>query len=461
MFIRWMEAHARRGWFIGDLHRHWLPYYGFGVLAWLARWHHFVLSDGRISIARSFRAGDWRRLMRAAGLAEARRRDHLASAVPALRRAAIVRTGDHRRRAGGRRRRHFARPCRACGHADRAQRPTPADKVCGDFLSAEAIEMIEGLGVDLSAASHDHSGAPGAPAIASRPRACRFAALGLSRRALDEALLRQAQADRRHGAARPPRPRHPTGRRIVCGSIAVRSGSVVADTVFLATGKHDLRGATRTGRGTGLVGHEDVLRARALAARGAAPPCRTDPVRRRLCRPATRGGESGGAVCAGAGGKAARRGGAMGQTARCAARMSVRISRARLAAPVRCSIGHWQSPACRMAMYTRRPRATRPVCSALGDQAAVIASLTGDGVALALASGSLAARTWLARQGAATLSPPPGRRSAHARCACASAVHRLCLAPASQPWVAAACALWPGVMRLCRSRDCGPTAFDA
>ena len=69
-FIRWMEAHARRGWFIGDLHRHWFPYYGFGVLAWLARWHPFVLSDGRISIARSFVRDDWRRLIRAAGLAE-------------------------------------------------------------------------------------------------------------------------------------------------------------------------------------------------------------------------------------------------------------------------------------------------------------------------------------------------------------------------------------------------------
>ena len=70
MFIRWMEAHARRGWFIGDLHRHWLPYYGFGVLAWLARWHHFVLSDGRISIARAFVPEEWRRLMSAAGLGE-------------------------------------------------------------------------------------------------------------------------------------------------------------------------------------------------------------------------------------------------------------------------------------------------------------------------------------------------------------------------------------------------------
>lgn len=71
MFIRWLETHARRGWFIGDLRRNWLPYYGFGVLAWLARWHRFVLSDGRISIARSFVSDDWQRLVRAAGLREA------------------------------------------------------------------------------------------------------------------------------------------------------------------------------------------------------------------------------------------------------------------------------------------------------------------------------------------------------------------------------------------------------
>jgi 2-polyprenyl-3-methyl-5-hydroxy-6-metoxy-1,4-benzoquinol methylase len=70
-FIRWMEANARRGWFIGDLHRHWFPYYGFGVLACIARWHPFVLSDGRISIARSFVRDDWRRLIRSAGLTDA------------------------------------------------------------------------------------------------------------------------------------------------------------------------------------------------------------------------------------------------------------------------------------------------------------------------------------------------------------------------------------------------------
>jgi 2-polyprenyl-3-methyl-5-hydroxy-6-metoxy-1,4-benzoquinol methylase len=71
MFIHWMDTHARRGWFIGDLHRHWFPYYGFGLLAWLARWHRFVLSDGRISIARSFVPGDWRPLIRSGVLTEA------------------------------------------------------------------------------------------------------------------------------------------------------------------------------------------------------------------------------------------------------------------------------------------------------------------------------------------------------------------------------------------------------
>jgi 2-polyprenyl-3-methyl-5-hydroxy-6-metoxy-1,4-benzoquinol methylase len=67
-FIDWMEAHARRGWFISDLHRHWVAYHGFPVLARAAGWHRFVRSDGRISIARSFVPADWRGLIAAAGL---------------------------------------------------------------------------------------------------------------------------------------------------------------------------------------------------------------------------------------------------------------------------------------------------------------------------------------------------------------------------------------------------------
>ena len=64
----------------------------------------------------------------------------------------------------------------------------------------------------------------------------------------------------------------------------------------------------------------------------------------------------------------------------------------------------------------------------------MIASLTGDGVALALASGSLAARTWLAGGSDAHYH----RRLADGlsrQMRLASAIHRLCLAPVPQPWV--------------------------
>ena len=67
-FINWMERQARRGWFINDLHRHWLPYHAFRAMAALARWHRFVRHDGPVSIARSFRREDWRRLLAEAGI---------------------------------------------------------------------------------------------------------------------------------------------------------------------------------------------------------------------------------------------------------------------------------------------------------------------------------------------------------------------------------------------------------
>jgi SAM-dependent methyltransferase len=67
-FVAWMEARARRGWFVNDLHRLAFPYYGFALLARLARWHRFVQHDGPVSIARSFRPEDWERAVAGAGL---------------------------------------------------------------------------------------------------------------------------------------------------------------------------------------------------------------------------------------------------------------------------------------------------------------------------------------------------------------------------------------------------------
>ncbi len=71
-FLRFMEAEARCGWFVNDLHRHGFAYAAWPVLAGLAGWHRIVRLDGHTSIARSFRPGDWEVLLRHAGIRGAR-----------------------------------------------------------------------------------------------------------------------------------------------------------------------------------------------------------------------------------------------------------------------------------------------------------------------------------------------------------------------------------------------------
>jgi flavin-dependent dehydrogenase len=62
--------------------------------------------------------------------------------------------------------------------------------------------------------------------------------------------------------------------------------------------------------------------------------------------------------------------------------------------------------------YGWRARATAPGCYRIGDQAAVIASLAGDGIAVALASGAAAAHAWLAGDSAPDYQRAFARRSA-------------------------------------------------
>jgi SAM-dependent methyltransferase len=69
-FLRWMEEHARVGWFVNDLSRAPIPYRLFGWFARAMRLHEFVQHDGPVSIARAFRQEDWRELCAAAGLRE-------------------------------------------------------------------------------------------------------------------------------------------------------------------------------------------------------------------------------------------------------------------------------------------------------------------------------------------------------------------------------------------------------
>jgi SAM-dependent methyltransferase len=67
-FLGWMEASARLGWFVNDLHRHPLPYHFFRHFAKLAGFHRFVQHDGPVSIARAFAAADWQRLLVGSGV---------------------------------------------------------------------------------------------------------------------------------------------------------------------------------------------------------------------------------------------------------------------------------------------------------------------------------------------------------------------------------------------------------
>lgn len=117
----------------------------------------------------------------------------------------------------------------------------PHDKVCGEFLSHEAQSVLREVGLD--------PGSMGAAPIHTvrlvhRTRVAESAlpvpAHGLSRRVLDEALLARAAALGaeviRGQAVRDTAPD---------GTLTLDGGTLVARTLFLATGKHDLRGARR------------------------------------------------------------------------------------------------------------------------------------------------------------------------------------------------------------------------
>lgn len=124
----------------------------------------------------------------------------------------------------------------------------PHDKVCGEFLSARAVESLKGLGLDPEALG----ARPVRQIVMSRrrrtaPAALPFAALSLSRRVMDEALLELAQIS---GVAvrRGLRAIAAQGER---GDWRIRTEGgrdLAAREVMVATGKHNLRGAPR-GRG--------------------------------------------------------------------------------------------------------------------------------------------------------------------------------------------------------------------
>jgi menaquinone-9 beta-reductase len=327
----------------------------------------------------------------------------------------------------------------------------PTDKVCGDFLSAEAIEAITALGVDIATL---------APSQITNVRLVHgkriataqlpFPALGLTRRTLDEALLRQAElsgATVLRGCPVRGINRSNGSLRLDCGS----AGTVTAGTVFLATGKHDLRGAARPARGTGLVGMKMYY---------ALDRCQQIALRSHVELVLFAGGYAGlqlvesdrAVLCVLVPGERLRA--ADGQWVKLfdslmheCPHLAERLAGARQMLERPLAIAGLPYG------YTHAPEAKDwPELFRLGDQTMVIASLTGDGVAIALASAALASRIWLGRGNAARAYHLAWARRLAPQMRMSSLIHRACLAPVAQPWLLLLCRSCPQLMRLAASR---------
>jgi len=146
------------------------------------------------------------------------------------------------------------------------------DKVCGEFLSGEAVQYLRSLGIDLTAL-----GAAPIFGVRLARRKCiaecelPFPAMSLSRRKLDEALLGIAAregVDVRRGVRIETLEREQT-----VWSARVENGEPLhTQSIFLATGKHDLGKWRRPkGKQNGLVAFKtyfDIAPAQQRALRG-------------------------------------------------------------------------------------------------------------------------------------------------------------------------------------------------
>ena len=269
----------------------------------------------------------------------------------------------------------------------------PGDPLCGGFLSWRTLAQLRELGVDPAALGGHRveklrvfSG--GRMAEIPLPQA----ALGLSRHTLDTALRASAKAK---------------GAEFVQDTIGElrdncavsRTKEWTAESIFLATGKRDLRGAKR-------------------------PPVSADPalgLRLRLPPTERRSELLDGAIelhlfNGGYAGIVLQEGGS--------ANICLALRKSALARAGNSRTGLLSSLAENSTVFAERlgedwrelridtisavpygwiARTTTPGLFRLGDQAAVIPSLAGEGIGIALASGQLAARYWL--QGGASAAP--------------------------------------------------------
>src|SRR5258706_4440635 len=270
---------------------------------------------------------------------------------------------------------------------ERSRQPGPM--VCGEFLSGEAQDLLAYLGLDLNA-----MGATGVSRLrlAAGSRFAEaplpFRGAGLSRQRLDEALLlaaARAGAEVLRGVT--VNGIDVSGQRVV---VSAGTQRYMADAVAIATGKHALRqfprppsdmvgfklqlrltpSARRVLDGVvQLVAFEDGYLGACIVEDGLAPVCWV--MRRRLLKRVGPGWAA--------------------QSAYLAAQSELLAELLHGSAPV------WERPAAvaQIPYGFLRRQSISPVIFPIGDQLAVIPSMTGDGMAIALSTGIRAAQAVL------------------------------------------------------------------
>lgn len=68
--LKWQQQNSRKGFFINDLHRHWLAYYLIKYITKFFSKSYLVKNDACLSVARSFRKNEWKQLFESVGLSE-------------------------------------------------------------------------------------------------------------------------------------------------------------------------------------------------------------------------------------------------------------------------------------------------------------------------------------------------------------------------------------------------------
>jgi flavin-dependent dehydrogenase len=273
----------------------------------------------------------------------------------------------------------------------------PHDKVCGEFISHEAAAYLARLGVDMGSL-----GAVSIHAVRLADKhgetrvALPFAAFSLSRRRLDEALLglaRDAGVDLRRGVQARQLAPSAAGWSVELGE----DEPVSAPAAFLAVGKHDLRGWKRPaglqGDLVGLKMHLRLARDQQAALAGhvelllfGGGYAGLEPIEdglANLCllvrRAALPEGPTWPALVA-----------------------RMRDDCPLLAQRLEGAQALWPKPLAIAAVPYGHVQRSSGGLWRLGDQAAVIPSFAGDGLAIALHSAHAAAQTYLAGQTAET-----------------------------------------------------------